>query len=552
MPQLFRTYQVPKHNTFNCTIWEAARATSAAPTYFEPIVIGEQGSAMRFIDGGVGCNNPTQQVLAEARLVFPGRQVACIVSIGTGKASPIAIPKFGVLQKIIPFAAIHAVKDVATTSELIENITAEQYRDTPGVYFRFNVEQGLQDIVLSDWEKLGDVTAHTAHYMLFTEVDQKMEAAVAALLGRRKRVATSHWSNSWKSLGGIFSPEATASAVARMPNNLDLFICGTNGRVYTSWWSVNQEWSGIGNKWVSLGGSFAPGARVSAVARMQDHFDLFVCGDNGHVYTSWWSGASGWSGTKHGWKSLGGWPSFPPGAHVSALARKPDNLDLFICGNDGHVYTSSWSAGHKWDGRWQSIGHSFAPGATVAAVARMPDHIDLFVCDNDGCVYTSWWSSGSGWSGVTHGWKSLGGRHFFPPGAHVSALARKPHILDLFICGNDGHVYTSWWSAGHEWSGIHGSWKSIGGFFAPKAIVTAVARTPDHIDLFVCGKNGRVYTSWWSGDSGWSGINHNWMVLGGAFLSGAEVSAVARMPNSLDLFVCGKDGLVYTSWWKGE
>lgn len=36
------------------TIWEAARATSAAPTYFERLTVGQD----HFIDGGVGWNNP--------------------------------------------------------------------------------------------------------------------------------------------------------------------------------------------------------------------------------------------------------------------------------------------------------------------------------------------------------------------------------------------------------------------------------------------------------------------------------------------------------------
>lgn len=35
---------------------------------------------------------------------------------------------------------------------------------------------------------------------------------------------------------------------------------------------------------------------------------------------------------------------------------------------------------------------------------------------------------------------------FFPPGAPVAAVARNPDQLDLFITGNDGKVYTSWWS----------------------------------------------------------------------------------------------------------
>ncbi|EPY04470.1 hypothetical protein PAALTS15_25004, partial [Paenibacillus alvei TS-15] len=58
---------------------------------------------------------------------------------------------------------------------------------------------------------------------------------------------------------------------------------------------------------------------------------------------------------------------------------------------------------------------------------------------------------------------SLGG--IFPMGAPVSAVARTPNNLDLFLVGNGGRVYTSWWSAGSDWSGINDNWRSLGGIF---------------------------------------------------------------------------------------
>ena len=51
----------------NRTIWEAVRATSAGPTFFKRIVI----EGVLYVDGGMGCNKPVQQVLQEAKHVFP-------------------------------------------------------------------------------------------------------------------------------------------------------------------------------------------------------------------------------------------------------------------------------------------------------------------------------------------------------------------------------------------------------------------------------------------------------------------------------------------------
>jgi hypothetical protein len=73
---------------------------------------------------------------------------------------------------------------------------------------------------------------------------------------------------------------------------------------------------------------------------------------------------------------------------------------------------------------------------------------------------------------------------------------------------------------GPDWSGLNDNWRGIGGFFPPGACVTAVSRAPDHLDLFITGNDGRVYTSWWSSGSDWSGLNDNWRGIGGFFPRG--------------------------------
>ena len=67
IPCLFHNYQAPKYPSPNCMIWEAVRVTSSGPTFFKHIVI----EGVPYVDGGMGCNNPVQQVLQEAELVFP-------------------------------------------------------------------------------------------------------------------------------------------------------------------------------------------------------------------------------------------------------------------------------------------------------------------------------------------------------------------------------------------------------------------------------------------------------------------------------------------------
>ena len=78
--ELLRSYVSTKEDNIKCTMVQAARATSAAPLFFDPIEI----DGIRFSDGGLRNNNPIKAVRTELREEFPDRPVGCIVSIGTG------------------------------------------------------------------------------------------------------------------------------------------------------------------------------------------------------------------------------------------------------------------------------------------------------------------------------------------------------------------------------------------------------------------------------------------------------------------------------------
>lgn len=63
----------------------AARATSAAPTYFEPALVPAGGGTRALIDGGVFVNNPVVSAYAEYKRIFPDENEFLVVSIGTGE-----------------------------------------------------------------------------------------------------------------------------------------------------------------------------------------------------------------------------------------------------------------------------------------------------------------------------------------------------------------------------------------------------------------------------------------------------------------------------------
>ncbi|XP_006463282.1 hypothetical protein AGABI2DRAFT_74034, partial [Agaricus bisporus var. bisporus H97] len=181
IPVLFRTYQ-SRETHLNCKIWEAARATSAAPTFFKRIIIGRD---QPFIDGGLGRNNPSQVVLEEATALFGARQIGCLVSIGTGQAGIIGIKKPGLWQRILPTDVIDALKKITTDCESTHEDVLHRFSNLPSTYFRLNVEQGMQEIEFSEWEKLSNAEAHTTQYMRKEEVAKKLDLLVSAIRAPR-------------------------------------------------------------------------------------------------------------------------------------------------------------------------------------------------------------------------------------------------------------------------------------------------------------------------------------------------------------------------------
>ena len=179
IPVLFRTYQSREPHS-NCKIWEAARATSAAPTFFKRIVIGQ--NKQPYIDGGLGCNNPSQLILNEARALFgAARHIGCLVSIGTGQAKVTDIKKPGFFQQILPTDVIDALKKITTDCDTTHQEMLRRFTGLRDTYFRLNVDQGMQGIGLSKWEKLSIVEAHTVQYMEMEEVEKKLDSLVNAI-----------------------------------------------------------------------------------------------------------------------------------------------------------------------------------------------------------------------------------------------------------------------------------------------------------------------------------------------------------------------------------
>ena len=157
------------------TIWEAARATSAAPSFFDPIAIGPNHD--QYVDGGLGANNPVQFAMLAAKEAWPKSTIRCLVSIGAGyKATP-SFPSdaFGLAK--------HAI-NLMTDTEMVARTFARHNRDMviEDRYFRLNVDHGLEDVLFDDWQAVDRIFACSQRYCSDIKLEMILERCANRLI----------------------------------------------------------------------------------------------------------------------------------------------------------------------------------------------------------------------------------------------------------------------------------------------------------------------------------------------------------------------------------
>ena len=166
-----RSYALPDELDVRPNICEAALATSAATRFFDIVQIGTR----KYVDGALGANNPVTEVEDEASNIWCSetadlqRQVKCFVSIGTGHPGKKAIE-----DKMIKFL-FKTLVELATETEKMADKFVSRWRHhyDKKRYFRFNVQQGLQDVGLAEYREQGLIEAATEEYL--TQQEQKFQ-----------------------------------------------------------------------------------------------------------------------------------------------------------------------------------------------------------------------------------------------------------------------------------------------------------------------------------------------------------------------------------------
>ncbi|MEQ2220220.1 hypothetical protein ILYODFUR_003140 [Ilyodon furcidens] len=110
-------------------MWQAVRASSAAPGYFQEFTL--QNDIHQ--DGGIILNNPCALAVHESRLLWPNQPFQCVLSLGTGRYDNV---KRGPTTSTSLRAKINNLISSATDTEGVHTLLDELL--PPDVYFRFN------------------------------------------------------------------------------------------------------------------------------------------------------------------------------------------------------------------------------------------------------------------------------------------------------------------------------------------------------------------------------------------------------------------------------
>ena len=189
-------------------IWQVARATSAAPTYFRPIKISnnEHGS-VTFKDGGFGSNNPSEEAYNDIIEKHGGisQKMGPFISIGTG-IPPIEFfsKKKGNLNNAITNlkAALRLPsRTVGVHHRMERHANYDNKKCFP--YFRFDGGERLGEIALDEWKghrltwltgkdkepgftTLEKMFVATAAYLAEPKVQQDLTECARILVRRRR------------------------------------------------------------------------------------------------------------------------------------------------------------------------------------------------------------------------------------------------------------------------------------------------------------------------------------------------------------------------------
>lgn len=154
-----RTYHVATDPPTGITVVDAALATCAFPSEFLPVSVGTGYEKLEYVSAGLRASNPIRQVITETYSYFGGdSRIGLLLSIGSGHPGTLSLTEddssdaLGQLMRGVLLDCEKQAQEV------------QQWMGKFDIYFRFSVEQGMQNTPTLAGE-LGWISAQTSGYL---------------------------------------------------------------------------------------------------------------------------------------------------------------------------------------------------------------------------------------------------------------------------------------------------------------------------------------------------------------------------------------------------
>ncbi|KAI4109374.1 MAG: hypothetical protein L6R37_000531 [Teloschistes peruensis] len=222
-PYVFRSYQhtvrlphepflYPRNpgDSSEFDIWEVARATSAAPSYFKSTTLYEYRSVIRanesylkhdelmttvrYFDAAININNPSMEVYNEVSLLNKSQEsIELLLSLGTGNAKGNTTKAKHSLQSL--------QRELRDISNLVHHKIVDASQKAAFSYYRWDVQGGLQDVRLDEWKPISSgqntrdrIERATVRYLSDPDVVEQIKDCANTLVhARMLRAQTMRW-----------------------------------------------------------------------------------------------------------------------------------------------------------------------------------------------------------------------------------------------------------------------------------------------------------------------------------------------------------------------
>ncbi|HBG26015.1 MAG: hypothetical protein A2Y10_03905 [Planctomycetes bacterium GWF2_41_51] len=255
-----------------------------------------------------------------------------------------------------------------------------------------------------------------------------------------------------------------------------------------------------------------------SVARTLRH-DIVIRGSSGDIKRKHRIGNNKWKT----WQSLGQ-PDCGSASDPSIVSRKPGFMQVFVCGNNGRVYTKKYNG--SWDSSWTNIGGDNLIGLDICSMNH--DRIDVFAwCSEDNRLKQKTWKEDTGWGD----WINRGGSLTSNP----TAVSWGPDRIDIFVKNNNNKLGQLTYNGNNGWGDWYEHNKTMVG--APDAAA------PEAGLLFVFWRDSSNHLkSMRTIGYLWGGLKDHGIVTG-------DPGATSRHTNTVTVFAPRADGNIWNKTW---